>query len=215
MLSAGTRFDLLLTLEDNEDNEDNQIVRTALRQIVSDTTVYSLITNLLGADAELYELSALISDPGSKRQTIHPDTPHNDNDDSPPSLLTFFVALQDVTQEMGPTVFLPATNNKLSHDSLNDKAFRDEFLSKSAVVQALLDAGDCSIFDSRTLHCGTGNESETRRTLFYVSFRNVHEKKPSFGTQNYGSLHKTLRENPVSLEDLLQHTLHNLTTALF
>ena len=36
----------------------------------------------LGADAELYELAALISDPGSSRQPVHADTPCVDGQDA-------------------------------------------------------------------------------------------------------------------------------------
>ena len=70
-----------------------------------------LINALLGKDAVLYELSTLISDPGSQRQVVHPDTPYGGagavyNKD--PVLFTTFVALQDV--RLGaPTVSVPVT----------------------------------------------------------------------------------------------------------
>jgi hypothetical protein len=56
-----------------------------------------LAKELLGGDPELYELSCLISDPGSQRQTVHPDTPYGGQggrDGDAPVLFTFFIALQ-------------------------------------------------------------------------------------------------------------------------
>ena len=43
-----------------------------------------------------------------EQQPLHPDTPYS----SPPSLYASFVALQDVDEEMGPTVYLPGTQTK-------------------------------------------------------------------------------------------------------
>ena len=39
-------------------------------------------------------------------------------------------------------------------------------------VLGLLWNGDCVIFDSRVLHCGTANRSDTSRALSYFSFKN-------------------------------------------
>jgi hypothetical protein len=79
-------------------------------------------------DPVLYELSTLISDPGSQRQVVHPDNPllagspasaaasasNGDDSNNVPVLLTCFVALQDVTEDMGPTVYLPgACSNRI------------------------------------------------------------------------------------------------------
>lgn len=53
----------------------------------------------------------MITDPGSDRQCIHSDIPfHND-----PQIYSAFVALQDITVDMGPTEFLPATVSKTAH----------------------------------------------------------------------------------------------------
>ena len=59
----------------------------------------------------LYELSALVSEPGAPRQPIHPDNPHQER----APLLTCFVALQDISAPMGPTIFLPGTNTAEAH----------------------------------------------------------------------------------------------------
>jgi hypothetical protein len=191
------------------------------------------------ADPVLYELSTLISDPGSQRQVVHPDNPmvgggagagagaggllaHGDDGaaassstatstpPSPPVLLTCFVALQDVTEDMGPTLYLPGTHTAEAHARFFDAAPsagaaaagfggsdgddssqmvpaspKEELLSSRPKVRALLRAGDCALYDSRVLHCGTANRrqemeegadnaesSPSSRALFYFSFRN-------------------------------------------
>jgi Phytanoyl-CoA dioxygenase (PhyH) len=64
--------------------------------------------------AVLYELSCLISDPGSQRQVMHPDNPFL-QDRTDPTLLTCFIALQDIDVSMGPTVYLPRTHTAVAH----------------------------------------------------------------------------------------------------
>ena len=108
----------------------------------------------------------MISYPSSSRQTAHPDTPYN----SGIPLLTIFVALQDVDITMGPTTFLPGTNKSDKHAKFQSD--HDNFLKGSKTVCAELKAGDCSCFDSRTIHLGGANLSEVERAMFYVSFRN-------------------------------------------
>ena len=64
---------------------------------------------------------------------------------------------------------------------------------------ALLGAGDASLFDSRTLHCGGANTREGggTRALFYCSFRNPRAGMP---VGNVGSLHPSVK--PISLREL-------------
>ena len=70
----------------------------------------------LGADAVLYELAALISDPGAPAQPFHPDTPFLDEQGV--AVLTAFVALQPIDETMGPTRFLPASHTAKDHAAL-------------------------------------------------------------------------------------------------
>ena len=62
---------------------------------------------MLGADAELFELGAFISDPKAPRQGVHPDTQF-----TPDALAcSTLIALQDIDESMGPTEFLPGTHH--------------------------------------------------------------------------------------------------------
>jgi len=198
------RCDMFLPLVDNGDNDDDDddqgnipTLRKALQELLVSSSILSntLIAAAGGDDIILYELSSLISEPGSPRQPIHPDNPYQDV----PPLFTVFIALQDITIGMGPTCFIPRSHSKEAHEEYNDSVpKRDELLRKSRSVVALLGAGDGSLFDSRTMHCGGANldnlpssEEEgiggggATRVLLYMSFRNPRAKEP---IGNVGSL---------------------------
>jgi TPR repeat protein len=129
----------------------------------------------LGSDAILFELAALVSEPGAPRQPVHPDNPYQK--DVP--LVTTFIALQSVSAAMGPTTFLPGSHTAAVHAAFNAAGSeRDALLQTRPCVVALLRAGDASCFDSRTLHCGganaNANQGGATRALLYFSFRNAH-----------------------------------------
>ena len=86
-------------------------------------------------------------------------------------LYTFFIALQDVDDDMGHTVFLPKTHSPAAHALWNegDLRQRQSFIRSSDAVQSALGKGDASIFDSRLLHCGRENTSLKQRVLFYFT----------------------------------------------
>ena len=86
------RCDLLLPLVGNRG------VQLALRELLvgegsSPPLLYELFSSTLSDDAVLYELSALISEPGSQRQMIHSDNENQENGCVP--LLTVFVSLRE------------------------------------------------------------------------------------------------------------------------
>jgi len=171
------------------------ITATALASVIQQSPVGETIASILGKDAVLYEFSCLISSPGSQRQVMHPDTPcapSGSNDD--PVLYTCFVALQDITMDMGPTTWLPGTHTLEAHDIFGNEATKDELLQKGPAVLGLLPKGCCAIFDSRVLHAGTANkgipsdDNDKLRAVFYCSFRNP--KVPNAG--NPGSIRPNL-----------------------
>lgn len=85
-------------------------------------------------------------------------------------LFTFFVALQDVEEGMGHTVFLPRTHTADAHALWNvPQKQKEAFISLHAAVQSNLRLGDAAVFDSRLLHCGRANTSAKRRVLFYFT----------------------------------------------
>ena len=147
-----------------------------------------------------------MSDPGSQRQVIHPDTPCVDG--KGPVLYTCFIALQDVTLDMGPTVWLPRTHNTEAHEAFKDSAQsggggdspKDNLIKTQPAVLGTFTKGSCAIFDSRLLHCGSANRSEDDRALFYFSF-----KEPQVGyTGNPASIRQELGNANVSLGELME-----------
>jgi Phytanoyl-CoA dioxygenase (PhyH) len=197
-------------------------------------------------DPVLYELSTLISDPGSQRQVVHPDNPilagggagraaedgasddgsnnnnNNNNGATAPVLLTCFVALQDVTEDMGPTVYLPGTHTKEAHKQFfsgdgdggggdGTPSPKDALLEANPKVLGLLGRGDCSLYDSRVLHCGSANRHPHQsRALFYMSFRNPRVADPG----NPASIRPGLAARQLTLSQLQTLLVEHWTTGM-
>ena len=82
---------------------------------------------------------------------------------------------------MGPTLFLPDTHAEAAHERFFDEREKDALLKEAAPARrlGLLNAGDVSVFDSRTLHAGTANRAPgTRRAMFYLSFKHPDVADP-------------------------------------
>lgn len=156
-------------------------VDAALRALLAQPRVRQALAQVLGEDAELYELAAMVSDPGARRQPVHPDTPFPETRRGaapeeaaqalPPVVITAFLALQDITPAMGPTVLWSRTHTPKAHAEWYEH--KSAFLQRSACRVGLLSRGDLLLFDSRLLHCGGANlEGQgQRRVLFYFSLK--------------------------------------------
>lgn len=173
----------------------------ALQELLGkDGTLRHLYENLVTPDGEFYELAAVITDPGSNRQTVHPDLPYQ----AKAPLYVIFLALQDVTVEMGPTSFLLRTHTSKANDIFNsgDKSQKDNQLLKSDCRLSTLKKGDAVMFDARTLHCGNANEEEDKggrtRALFNFSFRNPEVQ----GDLGYKGSIRPGYEGAMSLKDV-------------
>jgi ectoine hydroxylase-related dioxygenase (phytanoyl-CoA dioxygenase family) len=186
-----------------------EIVTKSLQQILAKSSVRDTIEELLSPDAILYELSCLISDPGSQRQNVHPDNPFLDEMSNEPTLLTCFVALQDIDISMGPTVWIPGTHTKDVHEKFQDEtpgydgeeSSKDRLLRTRPHVLGMLKKGSCAIFDSRLLHCGSANRHEDiSRALFYFSFKNPKVGYPG----NPASIRREIGAANLGLEQLSQ-----------
>lgn len=195
-----SRYDLKLRLESP--------VVDALKEAL--LPLKKVCAAVLGADAELFELAALVADPGAPRQQIHPDSIHHEGG---ALVISFFIALQETNESMGPTVFLPGTHhNPAAHADLGRLSFpmfeggepappapsaRERFLQTAPRRLGLLSTGDAMLFDSRTLHCGSANESSRRRVLFYFSFKAKGAVVPGVS----GTLDAELRHAQLLLDD--------------
>ena len=133
-------------------------------------TLRAIYDNLVTMDGELYELAAVVTDPGSNRQIIHPDLPFKE----PAPLYVIFLALQDVDEAMGPTSFLLRTHTAKENAKFNDHNQKDAQLASVDCRLSTLKKGDAILFDARILHCGNANDPVLGKTraLFNFSFRN-------------------------------------------
>ena len=197
VLSRDHRYDLKLRIE-------SPPVRTALRHLFGGgggaRALYEALRGLLGDDAELDELACMISDPGARRQPVHPDTPAEVGEhDHRPVMITGFVALQDIRIDMGPTVLWAATHTVAAHATWEEE--RVSFLERSVARVATLRKGDLLLFDSRVLHCGGSNlaESGGRRRIFYFSLKRARR---ATGKSGPGTLRAELRGGRYRIDDL-------------
>lgn len=172
-----SRCDLQLSLlnggysrDDGNDVQESRdhVLADALQEVLgSRGTLRGLYEELVTLEGEFYELAAVVTKKGSVRQIIHPDLPFRDD----PPLYVVFLALQDVTADMGPTSFLIGTHRKEETDRFLDPSQKDEVISSSDCRLSLLKKGDAVVFDARILHCGNANVGNPR-ALFNFSFRN-------------------------------------------
>jgi len=157
-----TRWDLRLPL--------TRITWSALREALFEgacclnTAFQSLVG---GLESELWELAVLVSLPGAAPQLVHTDTDYSPG----PCLFTAFVALQDVSYDMGPTFFLPGTHSNDAHNRFEHDP--TALLRETVPAIALLEAGDAALYDGRVLHCGGANRSHEPRALLTITFRHV------------------------------------------
>jgi ectoine hydroxylase-related dioxygenase (phytanoyl-CoA dioxygenase family) len=194
------RCDLTMPL-----GQDDAIV-DSLNEVLRESAAGQTIKAILGKGSVLYELSCLISDPGSQRQNIHPDTPYLEGKDA--VLYTCFIALQDIRPDMGPTTWLPGTHTAEAHEAFQDsnasggaESRKDVLIRTNPSVLGLLPKGCCAIFDSRCLHCGTANRSDDdSRALFYFSFKDKNVGYPG----NPASIRPEVGAAQLTMEDLEQ-----------
>lgn len=175
-------------------------VREAVYEMMGEHDSHSSLGHALsvlsgGNSAELFECAAIVSTVGSAPQIVHADTVPTE---AGAVLHTVFVALQDISEHQGPTRFLPRTHTcTRSHDELDQDTPDAAFCERAESVIALLRAGDCTLYDSRTLHSGGPHRSApvqqpismpesphephqspnpslpVERVLFYLSFKHA------------------------------------------
>jgi len=212
VLLKSNRCDLLLPfgVGDDDDGEgERPLIMRAVDELLCEGSPMSDVieSTVGGPDAELYEFSCLVSDPGSDRQVIHPDIAHQGKEQQKRTgpLVTCFVALQDIDATMGPSEFLPGTNTAEAHELLNNPETRDAMLAERPTKLGLLKQGDCSIFDATTLHAGLANRSaDKRRCLFYFTFRYPLMEDPRTDN-NPGSIRPEVKDAKWTLRTMREH----------
>lgn len=160
--SSKNRWDLKLSFTD--------LVKRALTKSL-DGLLGDVLFELIG-NGEFFELASFVTSNGAGRQIIHSDTLFSQL----PHLFTCTIALQDISEDMGPTVFIPNTHTE---EVYIQRVYEEEnYVIKSyPYVLSTLKAGDVAIYDSRLLHCGGANRSSINRALFYFTLKNPLRNK--------------------------------------
>jgi ectoine hydroxylase-related dioxygenase (phytanoyl-CoA dioxygenase family) len=151
-------------------------VREGLKEIGEHSKLRPLIDDLMGPSASLTGLSILTAEYGSEDQDIHPDTTQ--------SVVThpdYFVpeyvvalALQDITEDMGPTQLCPGTH--MCYSVKGDKWGEDHLTCK---VRASIKQGDAFIYLGDLHHRGTAHvdpEADSRSLMFLVLTATLQSK---------------------------------------
>lgn len=184
--------------------EITQGIEGVLRHVLAGADA-NLFTELCGDDGVLVELSALLTFPGAKAQAIHTDIPFNalpeDKVEGIPPLCSVFVALQDITREMGPTMILRGTHKRHFHRTIkatqesydssgnlevlivatgssqdSDETLRESepptFSEEQMYDAALICGGGLTyVMDTRCAHAGGANQSASSRAVLCFSFQ--------------------------------------------
>lgn len=203
VFSRHNRYDMYL--RPNDDNaSDPYVYGRALRQLLyrqsstSSSSLGQLLHNCATSNAQFHEFSCLVADPGCGHQPLHPDAPYS----VLPPMWTIFVALQDVTPDMGPTIVVPTSHLidilwNDDEDGPKDGASRLDVTNPMSYRRATLSKGDCLVMDARTWHFGSANttsDGETkRRTLLYVTLRNPNHSSRDDDYPPNGSLYPDLK----------------------
>ncbi|KAL1499390.1 hypothetical protein AB1Y20_011596 [Prymnesium parvum] len=164
-------------------------VREALAQALR--TLAAPIRLVVGSDAELFELSVVVSEPGCGRQPLHADFPQYADGEGAVAIVAF-VATHDLRATMGPTIFLPRTHTAQFHAAFDatadDVDAREKLLAAQPAVSPVLRSGDVVLMDSALIH-GGGANIVSRRALFHFSFK----RPDAYPGGRFSSLLESLR----------------------
>lgn len=201
-----TRWDLNLPLD--------AVVRTALREALFGGAgcLGTTLCALLGGshkEAKLWELAAIISEPGAAPQLLHSDTLYTPL----PCLFSAFIALQDVSPTMGPTRFLLGTHAEVAHRKVSEACDQDfaPALRRADSSVAVLRTGEAALYDSRLIHCGGANRSSERRVLLTITFRHPAAQR-GFDNDDSRSIRAEYKQPGISFGDVASENMPCLQT---
>lgn len=100
----------------------------------------------------------------------HGDGPHLwSSKQIPIHAVNIFIPLVDITEELGPTEFIPGSH-KLSNAANIDKSLTNSDKNIGS-ISPLLRCGSVTLYDYRLVHRGTGNtHKSTSRHMFYILY---------------------------------------------
>ena len=141
---------------------------------------------------DVTEYSCIVSWPGARGQPWHSDTPYNTKH---ARMLSVGVALQDVTEEMGPLEAVPGTHR-------SKKRVPPSKTCRKLCRRMTCGAGDVVAWDSSAVHRGSSNRSTRARAMLIVSFTNAVDGKSCPSGPVYSRLKKYKKENTFKADAL-------------
>eukprot|EP01060_Flectonema_neradi_P006776 TRINITY_DN14633_c0_g1_i1.p1 TRINITY_DN14633_c0_g1~~TRINITY_DN14633_c0_g1_i1.p1 ORF type:complete len:325 (+),score=60.78 TRINITY_DN14633_c0_g1_i1:52-1026(+) len=131
---------------------------------------HSVITDTVGPDSQLFELAILVNQQGATRQRTHADFDYEIKDSS--KMISFLIALQDVTIDMGPTEIWNGTHTHEAHKKYCPKTCEESLLRDDNLypMYANLNAGETLVLDSKIIHRGGPSTNPTKRIYVWISF---------------------------------------------
>ena len=150
------------------------VLDDVFRKYAEHPQVLDIIQPLLGADIKLFGSQAFMKPPGGVEKPYHQDSPYFPIE--PMSLVTCWIALDDVTLENGCLWVIPGSHRlgPLPHNEpwfvgdRQDMRIPTSAFDASHEVPIILPAGGCSLHHSLILHRSMPNHTDkSRRGLAY------------------------------------------------
>jgi len=174
----------------NVSDTERHILADVLEEVIgANGTLSSLLDSLVTSNGELFELTALVTDPGNdaNQTAIESVLPAQGRNTNPAPLYSIALALQDIDVNMGPTTFFLNTHTS---ESPQNSERRISTMKK----------GDAIVYDARISSSYGTNDAQTGSTsmMLNISFRNP---KTQVDMGYVGSLRQEYR-GAVNLGDL-------------
>jgi len=115
------------------------------------------IPQIMPPHSSLVEIASIFVHPQAAAQFLHPDTTYKKGD---VRFVSVFIALQNITEEMGPLRLVPRSHRcqTLTEDG------------ESMAMPLPLSAGSAVLMDSRTIHGGGNHTGNLSRGVFYFTW---------------------------------------------
>ncbi|CAN5580421.1 N/A [soil metagenome] len=167
-----------------------------LRALAEDPRMMTVVTELLGAEPEMYQEMALMKPPGIGREKPwHQDHAYFDLPEGTP-VIGVWIALDAATVENGCMIFQPGGHREgpRPHFNVRDWQLCDaDVLEVQQRVAAPLPRGGALIFDGLTPHGTAQNRSGSRRRAIQFHYvpkgtpRLKDERLRIFGAEGFGA----------------------------
>lgn len=170
--------------------------------------VQTIARQLLGTNARFSFDHSILKPAGKVAATPwHQDEAHNHDPHFHHEQISFWMPLQDVSEENGCMRYIPGSNHGplLPHGSLDDDPrihaleCPTRYFDESAAVAQPVPAGWCILHAGRTLHGALPNQTQTDRLAYVLVFRAppIPRAKPVYftwlETKRTASLERSLR----------------------